>query len=134
MLADYLIPTTVALVVAAAVALLGAALLWRRVSAAQTGLTRVAASLDERALTLPLALSSARAVLAERGAAVEHAGWVIARFDEQAERIEGTLAQRRAGLDATRARLEGARAGVKRLKSAARLIMRAIELRRAILG
>lgn len=134
MLADYLIPVTVALVVTAAVALLGATVLWRRASAAQTGLTRVAASLDERTLTLPPALLSARAALAERGAAVERAGRMIARFDGRAEGIEGTLAQRRAGLDATRQKLEGARAGMQRLKSAARLIMRAIELRRAILG
>jgi hypothetical protein len=133
-LSDYLVPLTVVLIAFAGVALIGATLLWRRVNAGRPGLARVAASLDERALTMPLALSSTRAALAERGAAAEHALWVIARFDERAQRIEGTLARQRAGLDATRARLEGALANVEKLKSAARLIMRAIELRRAILG
>jgi len=131
-LADYLIPLAVVLVVAAAVTLIGATLLWRRVRAVQAGLARLAVSLDERALTLPLALSSTRAALAERGAAVEHATWVMTRFDERADRLVGSMAQGRAGLDATRARLEGARGNVERLQSTARLIMRAIELRRAI--
>lgn len=131
MLTDYLIPLTVVLVAFSAVALVGATLLWRRVKAGGPGLARVAASLDDRALTMPLALSSIRAGLAERGAAAEHALWMIARFDERAQHIEGTLARQRVGLDATRARLERATANVERLKSAARLIMRAIELRRA---
>lgn len=131
MLAEYLVPLTAVLVVAAAGALLAATLLWRRVNSAQTGLVRMAVSLDERALTLPLALSSTRADLAERGAAVEHAMWVMARFDERADNLVGSMARGRAGLDAMRAKLEGARGNVERLKSTARLIMRAIELRRA---
>lgn len=131
MLAEYLIPLTAVLVVAAAVALFGATLLWRRVSSAQAGLARLAVSLDERARTLPLALWSTRAALAERGAALEHATWVMARFDERADNLVGSMARGRAGLDATRAKLEGARRNVERLKSTARLIMRAIELRRA---
>lgn len=131
MLIDYLVPLTVAVVVVAVLALIGAVVMWRRTAAAEAGLSRLAASLDERAATLPLTLMSARATLAERGAAVEHALWVIGRFDEQATRIQTTMAARRATLDATRTRLEGARAGVDRLKSAVRLIMRLIELRRA---
>ena len=134
MLTNNLVPLIAALVVAAAVALLAAMLLWRRVTSAQADFVRMAVRLDERALTLPLALSSTRAELAERGAAVEHAMWVMARFDERADNLVGSMAQGRARLDATRARLEGARGNVERLKSTARLIMRAIELRRAILG
>ena len=134
MLADNLVPLTAVLVPAAAVALIGAMLLWRRVNSAQSDLARMAVRLDERAQTLPLALSSTRAELAERGAAVEHAMWVMARFDERADNLVGSMARARAGLDAARARLEGARGNVERLKSTARLIMRAIELRRAILG
>lgn len=131
MLVDYLIPLTAVLVGAAAVALLGAVLMWRRVSQAQAGLARMAVNLDERALTLPLALSSTRAALAERGAAVEHALRVMARFDERADNLVASIARGRARLDTTRAKLEGARGNVERLKSTARLIMRAIELRRA---
>ncbi|MGI8928120.1 MAG: hypothetical protein ACR2H0_01460 [Candidatus Limnocylindrales bacterium] len=134
MLAENLFPLTAALVMVAAAALLGALLLWRRVSAAQAGLARVATSLDERALTLPLALWSTRAALAERAAAVEHANWMLTRFDERADNLIGSMARGRAGLDAAGARLEGARGNVERLKSTARLIMRAIELRRAFLG
>ena len=98
------------------------------------GSERLAASLDERAVTLPLALASARAALAEQGAAAEHALWTLKRADEQLAAATVALAARRAGLDALRERLDRTRAGVATLKSAARLIMRAIELRRAILG
>jgi hypothetical protein len=132
-LTDYLIPLTVAAVVVALLALFGTVLLWRGTAAASAGLTRLEASLDERAITLPLTLASARAALAERGAAIEHVLWVIGRFDERASRIQTTMAERRAGLDATTARLEGARASVDRLKSAVRLIMRLIEIRRAFI-
>jgi len=133
-LANYLVPLTAVLAVAAVVALLGALLLWRRVNAATPGLARVAVNLDERALTMPLALSSTRASLAERGSAFEHALWLLARFDGRADNLAAAMARGRANLDTTRARLEGARGSVERLKSTARLIIRAIELRRAILG
>ncbi len=134
MLTEYLIPLTAALVALAVISMAGAVVAWRRASPARPAAERLSASLNERAITLPETLSGARAGLAERGAAAEHALWTIARFDEQVERATGTLAERRERLDALRARLEGARVNVERLKSAGRLIMRAIELRRAILG
>ena len=134
MLTEYIVPLTVALVVVAAVCVLAAVVAWRRASAVHTGMQRLATALDERAITLPEALAASRASLAERGAAAEHGLWTITRFDEQLEQATSTLARRRQSLDALRARLEGAKENVERLKSAARLIMRAIELRRAILG
>ena len=134
MLTEYLIPLTAAFVALAVICMVGAVVAWRRASAARPVAERLSASLNERAITLPETLSSARARLAERGAAAEHASWTIARFDEQVERATSTLAERRERLDALRATLEGARVNLERLKSAGRLIMRAIELRRAILG
>jgi len=134
LLTEYLFPLTAALVVVAALCVLTAVVAWRRTSAAHAGMERLATSLYERAITLPEAISSSRASLAERGAAAEHALWTIGRFDGQLEQATKTMAQRRQSLDTLRARLEGARVNVERLKSAARLIMRAIELRRAILG
>ncbi len=134
MLTDYLIPLTAVLVGLAAVFVLAALLLWRRSSAASPGMARLARSLDDQAHTLPVSLSIARVELAEQGAAVEHALWLLARFGERIDGATLALAERRLALDATRARLEGARANVERLKSVVGLIMRAIELRRAILG
>ena len=134
MLTDYLVPLTAALVVLAVLCVLGAILAWRRASAAHPAAEQLAATLDERAITLPGSLSSVRATLAEQGAAAEHALWTLARVDERLAQATRTMAERRQALDALGARLEGARTNVERLKSAARLIMRAIELRRAFLG
>ncbi len=134
MLTEYLVLLTAAFVALAAVFLLGAVMAWRRALATRPVVERFAASIDERAIKLPQTIGAARAGLAERGAAAEHAWLTIARFDEQVERATNTLAERRAALDALRARLEAARVNVERLKAAVRLIMRAIELRRAFLG
>jgi hypothetical protein len=94
-------------------------------------MARLATSLDERALALPVTLQTARADLAERGAASAHALWQLARVGERIDGATVALAERRHALDALRAKLEGARANVERLKSVVGLIMRAIELRRA---
>lgn len=134
MLTEYLFPLTAALVALAVISLLGSSLAWRRASAARPVAERFAVSIDERAVTLHQTIAAARAGLAERGAAAEHAVWTLARFDEQIERATKTLAERRRSLNVLHARLEAARVNVERMKSAGRLIMRAIALRRAFLG
>ncbi|MEX2548457.1 MAG: hypothetical protein WD830_11835 [Chloroflexota bacterium] len=134
MLTDYLIPLTAALVGLAAVFALCARFLRRRAKAMAPGMAQLARSIDDMAHTLPVSLSIARVELAEQGAAVEHSMWLLARFGDRVDGATLALAERRQALDATRAKLEGARANVERLKSVVGLIMRAIELRRAILG
>ena len=85
-------------------------------------------------MALPAEVASWRATLAEVGAAAEHALWSSARFDSQVAAATVALAERREELDRLRTRLEDAQVTIERLKSAGRLIMRAIELRRAFLG
>jgi hypothetical protein len=129
--AAYLIPLTIAFVALASVLLFVALTMTRRAAAASRGMAALTSTLENRAATLPVSLSSARAALAEQSAAAELALWRLHRLDGEIAAATTTLANRRTALDELRGRLERARAGVERLKSAIRLIIRALELRRA---
>jgi chromosome segregation ATPase len=132
--ADYLIPLSIATIVAAGVCVALAIFAWRRLSEGRIGLAGLAERLDGEALTLTQRLSTARASLAEQGAAIEHTLWTMRRFDEQVDALTISLRERRKTLNELQQTLKGARVGIERLKAAVRLIVRAIELRRAILG
>jgi hypothetical protein len=132
--ADYLIPLSVATIVAAVLCVALAIVTWRRLADARSGLTALSEQLDGEALTLTQRLSTARASLAEQGAAIEHTLWTMRRFDDQVDALTISLRERRKTLNELQQTLKGARAGIERLKAAVRLIVRAIELRRAILG
>jgi hypothetical protein len=134
MLIDNLIPLTVAFGIAAVAMLVGAILARRRIRSAAEGFRRADVVLAERAAMWPIILSTTRADLAERGAAGEQALWTINRFDKQVAEATVALAERRRAIDEMRVKLEGGRANVERVKSALRMIMRALELRRTILG
>ncbi|MEO6350932.1 MAG: hypothetical protein ABIP53_09805 [Candidatus Limnocylindrales bacterium] len=134
MLADNLVPLTAAFAIVALPFLGGALMTRRRVRAAHDGLGRLNRAIEDRAAMMPIMLSTARADLAERGAAIEHGLWTAARFDKTVTDATTALADRRRGLDLLHARVIASRATVERLKSALRMIMRAIELRRTILG
>jgi hypothetical protein len=82
---------------------------------------------------VPAKVAVVRATLAEWSVAAERGLWTLAKLDNQMAAATATLASRRQELDRTRTRLASAQVTVDRLKSAARLIMRAIELRRAFL-
>ena len=114
--------------------LVGAIMLRRRVFASEPAVTRATDLMDEQAQRLPIVLANARAALAERHAGLEQQLWTIERLDKQMTTTTAALAARRHELDQLRERLEHSRAGVERAKSAFRMIMRAIELRRTILG
>lgn len=75
-----------------------------------------------------------RADLAAAGTQTERALWSLSRFDERAEAAREKLAEARRALDKDRARLIAARGAIIRIKKSARMIMKALELRRAILG
>jgi chromosome segregation ATPase len=132
--ADNLIPLAIAMIVAALVILGLAVFVLRKLSAAGDGLAGLADQLDDTALTLTERVEIARASLAEQGAAIEHTLWTMRRFDEQVDALTVSLRARRQTLDELQQTLRGARVGIERLKSAIRLIARAIELRRAFLG
>jgi len=134
LLAQYIVPLSIATVIAALISLGLAFFVWRRFAEARTGLSEVAATLEESSTALPHRLEVARASLAEQGAALEHLQWTMNRVDTQIEALTLSLAARRQTLHELRETLRGARVGVERLKQALRLITRAIELRRNILG
>jgi hypothetical protein len=79
-------------------------------------------------------LSVARADLAAVSTQTERALWSLARFDERADTAREHLARTRATLDKDRARLIATRDAIIRMRKSARLILKMLELRRAILG
>ncbi len=135
LLAEYLVPLTIAAAVGAFATLFVAFVVTRRLGAARAALITVSAQLDEAAATLPPRIQDARAMLAEQGAAAEHALWTIDQYDQELEKT-APFGSRRAGksIDELHDSLERAHTAVARLVSATRMIMRAVELRRAIWG
>lgn len=95
-------------------------------------------SLDTRLVkaTPPLAgrLAAMRADLAAVSTQTERALWSLSRFDERADAAREALAGTRTALDKDRARLIAAHGAIIRIKKSARMILKALELRRAILG
>jgi hypothetical protein len=79
-------------------------------------------------------LGAMRTDLAAVSTQTERALWSLSRFDERAEAAREVLAGTRSALDKDRARLIAARGAIIRIKKSARMIMKALELRRAILG
>ena len=79
-------------------------------------------------------LGATRADLAAVSTQTERALWSLSRFDERAEAARAALAGTRTALDNDRARLIAARGAIIRIKKSARVILKALELRRAILG
>jgi len=118
----------------AVIALLGSLVFWLRASR----LTRVAATAetitDVYTEALPTRLARLRAELAEREAAMEHVLWQLDRADARIGATTTRLTAVRARSDAAGQKIVGAKANVDRAKQALRLVLRAMELRRAILG
>jgi hypothetical protein len=132
--------TTVSLIVAAL--LLGVALVAWLIGRA---LSRRAGALSERLRTLDARLVHETPVLGARmgaqrtdlaavSAATERALWSLSRFDERVDATRAGLATRRAAIQKDRARLIGARTTIIRARKSAQMIMKVLELRRAILG
>lgn len=134
MLAQYIVPLSIATIAAAVVSVVGGVFVARRLGQARAGLAALTVALNESSTALPQRLQTARASLAEQGAAVEHLQWTMNRFDTEVEALTISLAARRQTVAELRDTLRGARVGVERLKQALRLITRAIELRRNFLG
>ena len=79
-------------------------------------------------------LGAVQADLAAVSTRTERALWSLSRFDERANAAQEALAKTRTTLDADRARLIAARGAITRVQKSARLILKALELRRAFLG
>ena len=76
----------------------------------------------------------ARLRLSEFHATIEHALWSLSRLDQRIDAARVALVLQRAGLDKSRGRIVGARAEIERIRHGARLVLRALELRRTFLG
>jgi hypothetical protein len=93
---------------------------------------------DERlvneAPALATRLGAQRAGLAQLSAATERGLWSVSRFDDRLDTVRAGLAMRRVALDRNRARLIAARATIVRVRRSAQMLIKVMELRRAILG
>jgi hypothetical protein len=134
LLAQFLVPLTIAAAVGAFATLSVAVLVSRRLGAGRAALATISEQLVDAAATLPSRIRESRAMLAEQGAAAEHALWTMQQYDRQIEKLSARLATGGQSIDDMHESLERARTGVARLVSATRLLMRVVELRRAILG
>ena len=90
--------------------------------------------LDAQTPLLADRLVAARADLAGVSTRTERALWSLSRFDERAEAAQEALIKARTTLDNDRARLIAARGAIIRVQKSARMIMKALELRRTFLG
>ena len=134
MLAQYLVPLTIVAAVGAIATLAVALLVVRRMGAVHTALATVETQLDDAAATLPARIRESRAMLAEQGAATEHTLWTMQQYDRQLDKMSARLQSSGRSIDEMHESLERAKVAVARLVSATRLLMRVVELRRAILG
>jgi len=95
---------------------------------------RLDARLAAQAPQLAARMAAVRNDLAAVSTQTERALWSLSRFDERVDAARSGLATRRVALDEDRARLIAARTAIIRVKKSAGLILKMLELRRAILG
>lgn len=125
---------TVVLGFLALLTLLVALLVRRRLRQMASDAQLLAADCARLADTLPQTLARARTQLMDANSTAERGLWWLARFDERTAASRAVLAAGTAELDALRARLLKARSNVESIKAGLRMVIRAIELRRTILG
>jgi hypothetical protein len=132
--------TSVTLIVAAilfgvalAAFLIGRAL-GRRLGALGEGLRTADARIVHETGVLAAWMVLERTDLAAVSTATERALWSLSRFDERLDAARAGLAARRVATEEDRARLIGARTTIIRVKKSAQMVMKVLELRRAILG
>jgi hypothetical protein len=115
-------------------ALTAAAWLWRSLRHATAGLRATESGLAARATALPHQLAAARTSLADFDARTEQPMGSLINLDARIATAIAELGARRAASDSLRARLVESHATLARVRETARLVMRAIELRRIFLG
>lgn len=114
--------------------LIGALVFSRALSRAGAGLRVRDKRLVAQVAELPGRFHDARLRLSEFHATTEHALWSLSRLEQHIDATRVALVTGRAGLDRSRERIVGARAEIERIKRGARLVLRALELRRTFLG
>jgi hypothetical protein len=114
--------------------LVGAALIWRRLSAVGAALVELEGSMPTHASKLGAALGQAKERLEDASRAMERASRVASSADDQLEHARASLAAQRAASDRLRTNLIENRANIARIRDAARLRLRLIDMRREYLG
>src|SRR5687768_12872272 len=114
--------------------LVGALVFSRALGRAGTALRLRDERLVAQSVELPGRFHDARLRLSEFHASTEHALWSLSRLEQRIDATRVALVTQRAGLDKSRGRIIGARAEIERIKRGARMVVRALELRRTFLG
>lgn len=112
----------------------GALLFSRALGRGGAALRRYDERLMAQTAEIPVRLHGARLQIGEFHATTEHTLWELSRLDQRVDATRVALVTQRAGLDNARERMVGARPDVERIKGGARLVLRALELRRTFLG
>jgi len=115
-------------------ALAAATVTWLFLTRASRGLRHLEAKLDDRGHAVRGRLVAAAGDLASLRTHGERALWALERADVRLDAMARELAARRRGSDTLRAQLLGSEARLHRIREGARLLLRAIELRRDLLG
>lgn len=130
-------PLEAAVVIVATVlgilAMAGALFAWRAAARTSRALGAAEIRLVARAQTLPASAAGAREQLAAVRAQAERTLWTLPSLDARIDSTTADLAARRAASDRLRTDMVRSRAGLTRIRNSARLIIRAIELRREFL-
>lgn len=111
------------------------AMAWRAIERASDAVLQRGVELEESQERLRQSVAGVRDRVGAANASLEHGLWTLARFDERSRALEGTLRERRVEIDDFRVRyVERADQGLRRARSAMRLIKQLVELRRTFLG
>ncbi len=98
------------------------------------GLRRADEWMVEETPVLAARLAATRSHLVAVSTQTERALWSLSRLDDRVDGTRAGLARQREALDKDRERLIAARTTIIRVKKSAGLILKMLELRRAILG
>lgn len=128
-------PLSASLMAVVGLASLVGALMLRRLSGRSARRSsRLSAKMSARASTMAADFEAVRGHLVTIRAASETGLWSLARLDERTEATRTSLVRRREAMATARLQLQAAGTNIERIKSTARLVTRAIDLRRKILG
>ena len=105
-----------------------------RLSELGAALRRADARLTDGLQVLAARMDAARSDLANVSTQAERALWSLSRLDDRLSAATEGLQTRRVAIERDRDRLIAARSAIIRIKKSARMVLKVLELRRAILG
>ena len=121
-------------VAVALVALIGAFMTWRALARAGRALRHVDDRVVAAAQNIPRRASSARERLVDGRAASERALWSLANLDPRLDATALAIAEKRAASDSLRRSMAANRHSLERMRRGARLLLKAVQMRREFPG